>query len=119
MTTSTTTPSIRTVIYPVTDLDQAKALFGAILGTAPVMDQPYYVQFNADGQEIGLDPNGAGNGLTGPVGYWHVGDIRSTFDKLVAAGAKEHQGVQDVGGGRLIATVADAAGNLIGLLQPA
>lgn len=57
-------PSIRTVIYPVSDLAQAKAVFGAILGTAPVMDESYYVQFNADGQEIGLDPHGAGNGLT-------------------------------------------------------
>jgi hypothetical protein len=57
------TPSIRTVIYPVNDLARAKAVFGAILGTPPVMDEPYYVQFDADGQEIGLDPNGASKGI--------------------------------------------------------
>ncbi|HEX3621107.1 MAG TPA: VOC family protein [Acidimicrobiales bacterium] len=115
----TPTPAIRTVIYPVSDLEQAKAVFGAIVGAAPVMDQPYYVQFTADGQEIGLDPNGAGKGMTGPVAYWHVSDIRGTLDQLVAAGAKEQQGVQDVGGGRLIATLSDVDGNPIGLIQPA
>jgi hypothetical protein len=52
-------PSIRTVIYPVSDLAQAKAVFGAILWTAPVMGESYYVQFNADGQEISLDPHRA------------------------------------------------------------
>lgn len=33
-------PSIRTVIYPVTNLAQAKAVVGAILGSTPVMDEP-------------------------------------------------------------------------------
>ena len=112
------TPSIRTVIYPVTDLERGKAVFAAILGSAPVMDAPYYVQFDADGQEIGLDPNGAAKGMTGPLAYWHVADIRATLAELTAAGATEHQPVQDVGGGRLIGSVADADGNLIGLLQP-
>ena len=113
------TASIRTVIYPVTDLAAAKAVFGAIVGAEPVMDQPYYVQFDADGQEIGLDPNGANKGLTGPLAYWHVADIQQTVKELLAAGATERQAVQDVGGGRLIATVTDADGNAIGLLQPA
>jgi hypothetical protein len=36
-------PSISTVIFPVSDLAQAKAVHGAILGTAPVMDEPYYL----------------------------------------------------------------------------
>ena len=112
------TPSIRTVIYPVTDLERGKAVFTAILGTAPVMDAPYYVQFDADGQEIGLDPNGAAKGMTGPLAYWHVADIHATVAELTGAGATEHQGIQDVGGGRLIASVTDADGNLIGLLQP-
>jgi hypothetical protein len=48
------TPSIRTVIYPVSDLDRGKAVFAAILGTDPVVDAPYYAQFDADGPAIGL-----------------------------------------------------------------
>lgn len=111
--------SIRTVIYPVTDIDRAKAVFAAILGTVPVMDEPYYVQFDADGQEIGLDPNGADKGLTGPVPYWHVTDINATVAALLDAGASEREAVHDVGGGRLIATLADIDGNPVGLIQPA
>jgi predicted enzyme related to lactoylglutathione lyase len=111
------TPSIRTVIYPVSDLDRAKAVFGAILGTEPVVDAPYYVQFDADGQAIGLDPHGAAKGMTGPVAYWHVSDIHTTVAALVEAGAQEREPAHDVGGGRLIATLIDADGNPIGLLQ--
>jgi predicted enzyme related to lactoylglutathione lyase len=113
-------PSIGTVIYPVSDLAQAKAVFGAILGTAPVMDESYYVQFSAGGQEIGLDPNGARKGLTGPVPYWHVADIQATIKQLLAAGAQQRDAVSDFGGGgRLVASVTDPDGNVIGLIQPA
>ena len=110
------TPALKTVIFPVTDLVQTTTLFRTLLDAEPVMDTPYYVQFAADGAEIGLDPNGAAKGMTGPVGYWHVEDIRGTLARLLAAGATEKQAVTDVGG-RLIATVTDAGGSVIGLLQ--
>ena len=105
---------IKTVIYPVSDLAKAKAMFGAVLGAAPVMDEPYYVQFQAGDQAIGLDPNGH---KSGAVGYFTVGDIKGTLEALLAAGAEVDQDVKDVGGGRLIAAVKDADGNLLGLLQ--
>ncbi|MCU1664922.1 MAG: glyoxalase [Pseudonocardia sp.] len=38
---------------------------------------------------------------------------------LVEAGAEVQQQVRDVGAGRLIASVKDADGNVIGLVQPA
>ena len=38
-----------TVIYPVKDLDRAKAFFGALVGAAPDYDSPSYVQFNVGG----------------------------------------------------------------------
>ena len=113
------TGGIRTIIYPVRDLAKAKKLFGALLGVGPATDEPYYVGFSVDGQEIGLDPGGHRNGMTGPVGYWHVDDINKSLDALVSAGAEVGQAVRDVGGGRLIATARDADGNVIGLLQPA
>ena len=47
---------IKTVIYPASDLARAKAMFSAVLGVAPVMDEPYYVGFKVNGQDIGLDP---------------------------------------------------------------
>ena len=107
---------IKTVIYPTSDLTRAKAAFSAILGAAPDMDEPYYVQFTVNGQAIGLDPHGH---RSGAVGYFHVTDIKGTLQALLDTGAQVDQDVKDVGGGRLIASVKDADGNLIGLLQDA
>jgi predicted enzyme related to lactoylglutathione lyase len=111
------TSGLKTVIYPVKDLAGAKKVYGTLFGVTPVMDEPYYVQFSFAGQDIGLDPNGHSKGMTGPVGYWHVDDINETLKHLLDAGAETQQPVNDVGGGKLIATVTDPDGNLIGLLQ--
>ncbi|KUM73345.1 glyoxalase [Streptomyces sp. ISL-22] len=111
------TAGLNTIIYPVKDLDRAKALFNALLGTEPYADEPYYVGFKDAGQDVGLDPHGHAKGMTGPVPYWHVADIRATLAALLEAGAEPLQDVKDVGGGRLIASVKDADGNLVGLLQ--
>jgi predicted enzyme related to lactoylglutathione lyase len=46
-----------------------------------------------------------------------VSDIRGRLAALVEAGAELLQDVQDVGGGKLIAFVKDADGNLVGLTQ--
>jgi len=108
---------IQTVIYPVKDLDKAKALFATLLGAEPIADQPYYVGFKVEGQDIGLDPKGHDKGMTGPLAYFHVDDIRATLARLVEAGAQPQQEISNVGGGRLIASVRDADGNPIGLLQ--
>ncbi|HJT17365.1 MAG TPA: VOC family protein [Thermoanaerobaculia bacterium] len=105
---------IKTVILAVKDIDAAKNLYGKLLGVAPVMDQKYYVQYNIGDQEIGLDPSGTAAGI-----YWKVSDIRTALKSLVEAGAEKKQDVTEVGGGRLIARVADGSGNTIGLLQTA
>ncbi|MCL7425709.1 VOC family protein [Streptomyces sp. YS415] len=111
------TAGVRTIIYPVKDLARAKAVFGALLGVEPYSDEPYYVGYKDAGQDVGLDPNGHAKGMTGPVPYWHVDDIRAALAGLLAAGAEVLQDVQEVGAGRQIAFVKDADGNLIGLLQ--
>lgn len=108
---------ISIVIYPVKDLTAAKEVFTQLLGVTPYADQPYYVGFRVGDQEVGLDPNGHRRGMTGPVPYWDVPDIKATVARLVDAGAKVQQDITDVGGGRLIALVKDADGNLIGLIQ--
>ncbi|MEU6366787.1 glyoxalase [Streptomyces sp. NPDC046931] len=111
------TTGVKTIIYPVKDLARAKAVFSALLEVEPYADEPYYVGFRAAGQEIGLDPNGHAKGMTGPVPYWHVAGIRTRLAALLEAGAELLQDVQDVGGGKLIASVKDAEGNLVGLVQ--
>lgn len=113
------TAAAKTVIYPVDDLEETKTLFGALLGTAPTMDQPYYVGFDTPGLHIGLDPNGAAKGMTGPVAYWHVDDVAATMKALESAGAHANEAINDVGGGKLVASMKDSSGNVIGLIQDA
>jgi predicted enzyme related to lactoylglutathione lyase len=105
---------IRTVIYPVKDIDRGKALFSNLLGVAPYADTAYYVGFRVGDQEIGLDPNGHKAGMTA---YYHVDDIKKSLQLLLDAGAQVEQQVKDVGGGKLIASVKDADGNIVGLIQ--
>jgi predicted enzyme related to lactoylglutathione lyase len=113
--TSSSTQGIKTVLHPVTD--QAKAVYAALLGMQPQHDAPYYVGFDAEGQHIGLVPNGAQQGMTSPVAYWHVADIEAKLAEVTAAGAAVKEAPHDVGGGRLVATVTDPDGNVLGLLQ--
>ncbi|WP_314178224.1 VOC family protein [Streptomyces winkii] len=111
------TDGMKTVIFPVAHLGQSKALFRELLGVEPYVDEAYYVGFRAGGQEIGLDPNGHSKGLTAPVGYWEVQDIDASVKALTDAGADVFQPVEHVGGGKRIAAVQDADGNVIGLVQ--
>ena len=55
--------------------------------------------------------------MTSPVAYWHVPDIEAKLAEVTAAGATVKDAAHDVGGGRLVATVTDPDGNVLGLLQ--
>ena len=112
-------PGVKIFIHPVKDLDRTKALFGTSLDGAPTIDSPYYVQFDIGDQRLGPDPSGHTRGFPGSVGYWQVEDINARFQEILAAGATGHEDPRDVGNGALIASVKDADGNVIGLVQPA
>jgi len=85
---------IRLLVFPVRDPARAKRLYGRLLGTEPYVEGPYYVGFRVGDQEIGLDPNGHKAGLTGPIAYWQVDDIRASVQSLVDAGATVQQVVK-------------------------
>ena len=115
--TSTTTEGIKIVLHPVSDLAAAKAVYTALLGMPPQSDSPYYVGFEAAGQQIGLVPNGGPQSMTSPVAYWHVPDIEAKLAEVTDAGATVKDPPRDVGGGRLVATFTDLDGNVLGLFQ--
>ena len=75
--TGSSTQGIKTMLHPVSDLATAKAVYAALLGVPPQTDGSYYVGFEAEGQHIGLVPGGGPQGMTSPVAYWHVPDIRT------------------------------------------
>jgi predicted enzyme related to lactoylglutathione lyase len=105
---------IKTIIYPVKDITQAKTLFTKFLEVEPYADQPYYVGFKINDQDIGLVPNSPETGMTA---FYHVDDIKNSLQILVDAGADIIQQIKNVGGERLIALAKDKDGNIIGLIQ--
>ncbi len=115
--TTTSTQGIKTVLHPVSDVAAAKAVYTALLGVQPMADESYYVGYEVAGQHIGLVPNGAQQGMTAPVAYWHVPDIEAKLAEVTAAGATVKEAPHDVGGGRLVAAFTDPDGNVLGLLQ--
>jgi predicted enzyme related to lactoylglutathione lyase len=111
------TEGIKTVLHPVADMEKAKAVYTALLGTPPQADSSYYVGYDVAGQHIGLVPNGGPQGMTSPVAYWHVADIEAKLADVTAAGATVKDAPRDVGGGRLVASFTDPDGNVLGLVQ--
>ncbi|MFU1856119.1 glyoxalase [Sphingobacterium sp. CZ-UAM] len=105
---------VKTVLYPVKDMAQSKALFTKLLAMEPYVDSPYYIGFKVDNQDIGLVPNNPEEGLTA---FFHVDNINSSLEVLVDAGAKIIRDIIDVGGGKLVASVKDSNNNIIGLIQ--
>ncbi len=110
---------VTTVVYPVTDLAAAKVLFTKLLGRDPIVNEAHFVQYDVDGQKIGLRLNGRSNGMTGPAVYFGVDNVTQALDGLRALGATTYQEVNDFGSGgaRLVASVKDSDGNIIGVTQ--
>jgi predicted enzyme related to lactoylglutathione lyase len=105
------TQNIKLIVYPVKDIEKAKAFFGKFLDAEPYVTSPYYVGYKVGDQEVGLDPNSK----VGPIVYTDVRDIKSSLQAMVKVGAEVVQDVKEVGGGLLIAQVKDLDGNVVGL----
>ena len=109
---------LRTVIYHTDDLAKAKQWYTAITGFEPYFDQPFYVGFDINGCELGLDPDPdqhqAGKGA---VAYWKVDNIKDVVTQCLAAGATLHSDIQNVGGTIQVAIVIDPFGNYLGLIS--
>jgi predicted enzyme related to lactoylglutathione lyase len=108
------TKGIKTVLYPVKDMNQSKEIFRKLLGVEPYADQPYYVGFKVNDQDIGLVPNNPEGGV---AAFFHVDDIKNSLQILLDAGANIIQDIKNVGGERLIASVKDKNDNIIGLIE--
>jgi catechol 2,3-dioxygenase-like lactoylglutathione lyase family enzyme len=103
--TGSTTEGIKTVLHPVSDLAAAKSVYTALLGVEPSSDAAYYVGYEAEGQQIGLVPNGAAQGMTSPVAYWSAAGA-----EVVQEPTEQPYGIRDC-------AFRDPAGNLIRINQ--
>jgi predicted enzyme related to lactoylglutathione lyase len=111
---------LRTVVYHVSDLQKAKAWYTELTGIAPYFDEPFYVGFDINGCELGLDPDMSGviSGNHSFV-YWSVDDIEENFKSLLAKGATQIQPITNVGGNIKVAVVNDLWGNAVGIIEGA
>ena len=105
--------NIKLIVYPVKDVEKAKAFYGKFLDAEPYAASPYYVGYKVGDLEVGLDPNSK----VGPIAYTDLEDIKSSLQAMVKVGAEVVQDVKEVGGGLLIAQVKDVDGNVVGLRQ--
>ena len=114
---ASSTQGIKTVLHPVSDLAASKKEYEALLGVSPENDESWYVGFDVNGQHVGLVPQSGSQQIASPVAYWEVPAIEAKLAEVIAAGATMSEPAHDVGGGRLVATVTDPDGNVLGLLQ--
>ena len=107
---------LRTAIYPVAALAEAKKWYTSVLGQEPYFDEPFYVGFAVGGFELGLVPDGEAS-LAGPQPLWGVANAEEAFARLLKLGATPLDQVTEVGGGIKVAAVADPFGNRFGIIE--
>ncbi|MBS1624744.1 MAG: VOC family protein [Bacteroidetes bacterium] len=108
---------LRTIIYHTPDLAKTKEWYASLTGAQPYFDQPFYVGFDINGYELGLDPNAPKPTGPGAVAYWRVENIRDAVARCTETGATIYSDIQNVGGTIEVAIVIDPFGNHIGLIS--
>ena len=109
---------LRTIVYHVSDLEAAKAWYSQIFDIKPYFDEPYYVGFDIEGAELGLDP-GAETYTKGnhSITYWKVENIDAAFEQFLLKDVNIHQQITNVGGNIRVGSIYDPFGNVIGLIE--
>lgn len=109
---------LRTVIYRVSNLEEAKKWYSEAFGKGPYFDEPFYIGFEIAGYELGLIPDKTSNKDKSDniETYWGVSDIKTEHQRFLDLGATEHTAIQNVGGELLVSTLLDPWGNVIGLI---
>lgn len=108
---------LRTTIYKVSDIIQAKEWYAKAFQTQPYFDESFYVGFNIGGYELGLQPEEFDSVKTSNVAcFWGVNDIQEQYDFFLSLGATADEAPQNVGGEIMVATVKDPWNNIIGLI---
>ena len=109
---------LRTAIYKVPDIEQAKKWYTAAFATEPYFDMPFYVGYNIAGYELGLQPDEKNetHRSENVEMYWGVNNVQKSYERLLSLGAISHNPPQNVGEEIIVATVKDPWDNIIGII---
>lgn len=119
---------LTTVNFFADDVTAAKDWYTELLGIEPyfmreIEGTPAYVEFRVGDyqHELGIvdrrfAPHGRSGNAGGAVVYWHVDDVRASFQRLLSVGATEHEKPVERGPGFVTASVVDPFGNLLGVM---
>jgi len=114
---------VATISFFAADHEAAKKWYTELLGIEPYFERTGYAEFRLGDyqQELGLidskyAPNFSTGSPSGAILYWHVDDVNTTFDRLLAVGAKQLEPIRERGGGFITASVADPFGNILGIM---
>lgn len=117
-----------TVSFYADDLKAARAWYSELLGIEPYFqrpdaENPAYIEFRVGDyqHELGIissayRPKNAATTPGGAILFWHVDDIKATFEKLKSMGATEYEPITSRGEGFITASVVDPFGNILGIM---
>ena len=106
--------SIKSIIYKVSDVEEAKLWYTKLLEKNPVLDTPYLAIYKIGDCTLSLARSNAPSSanVEGTETYWEVEDIDLSYQRLIELGAKVHTPVKEVLNIR-IAKVIDPFGNVV------
>jgi len=119
---------LATVSFFAEDVAAAQAWYTELLGIEPYLVRPIeertaYVEFRiGDYQhELGIIDSrfaapGRSQTATGAVIYWHVDDVRASYQRLLSMGAATYEKPLERGPGFVTASVVDPFGNILGVM---
>lgn len=109
---------LRTTIYHVSNLAEAKEWYSKAFGVSPYFDEDFYVGFNIAGYELGLVPDEtpAQKKSANIESLWGVQNVKKEHKRFIGLGATEHEAPKNVGGEIVVSNLKDPWGNLIGLI---
>ena len=119
---------LTTVSFFAEDMTAARRWYTELLGTEPYFVREaegatVYAEFRIGDykHELGIiHSRFAAHARPGTPGgaviYWHVDDVRATFERLVSMGATVHEKPVERGPGFVTASVVDPFGNILGIM---
>ncbi len=108
---------LRSAIYDVDDIQEAKAWYAKVLSSKPEIDQSSFVSFKVGDSWLGLnlvEDSSQRHDCTS-VAYWTVPNVNEEHERLLGLGAYAKEGIQNMGQGFYLAKVGDPFGNTIGI----